>query len=193
MSYKLNDFVTIKGRPGRIIREGLPNNFTVLLEDGNQYWVSDSANPMAAIYGPHSRDVYGRTSELVKVTGIPVATGGASSAFNDALAARALPAGDAAARATALAALAAADAAEAARLRSTGTIAGPMPPRLSSPISFSLSKRPCGRRSYGIDTTSASAAAAAAAKSTTIPPPVFKSPDSTLSFLRPRAECRKSR
>lgn len=180
MSYKLNDFVTIKGRPGRIIREGLPNNFTVLLEDGNQYWVSDSANTAAPIYGPHSRDVYGRTSDLVKVTGIPVATGGANAGSDAGF--------DAAARA--VAALATADAAEAARLRTTGpTIAGPMP----SPISFSLSKRPCGRRSYDIDTTSASAAVAAAAGSTTIPPPVFKSPDSTLSFLRPRAECRKSR
>ena len=68
-----------------------------------------------------------------------------------------------------------------------------MPSRVSSPISFSLSKRPCGRRSYGIDTTSVSAAAAAAAGSTTIPPPVFKSPDTSLTFLLPRSLCRKSR
>ena len=67
------------------------------------------------------------------------------------------------------------------------TVAGPLPTRLSSSYSFSLSRRPFGRRSYDIDT-----AVAPAAGSTTIPPPVFRSPDSTLSFLTPRSQCRKS-
>jgi hypothetical protein len=197
MSYKLHDLVIIRGVRGRIIREGLPNNFTVLLEDGKQLWVSNSEVPTAKIYGPEAGKEYATSKDLVKFGSIGGAAAAAPAAADDEAA---MLARLAAARATSAAAAAARedaarDAAAAFAARPTAgavapTMAGPIPSATTyvAPASstFKLSRRPCGRRSYDIDTTSASAAAAAAAGSTTIPPPVFGNPESTLSFLSPR-------
>jgi len=66
---------------------------------------------------------------------------------------------------------------------SAPTVVGPIPGRPITADSsvFKLTSRPCGRRSYDIDT-----GATPAAGSTTIPPPISRSTDSTLSFLTPR-------
>jgi hypothetical protein len=66
---------------------------------------------------------------------------------------------------------------------SAPTLTGPIPGRPIAAASsvFKLTSRPVGRRSYDIDT-----AVAPAVGSTPVPPPVFRSTDSTLSFLTPR-------
>jgi len=197
MSYKLHDLVIIKGVRGRIIREGLPNNFTVLLENGKQVWVSNSEVASAKIYGPEAGKEYATSADLVKFGSIGGAAAGAApvgAADDEAAmlarlaAARAASAAAAAAREDAAAAFAARPTAAAP----APTIAGPRPsaPTPAAPASstfFTLSKRPCGRRSYNIDSGPRPSSG-----STTIPPPVFGNPESTLSFLQPRRKNCKS-
>ena len=214
MSYKLHDLVIIRGVRGRIIREGLPNNFTVLLENGKQVWVSNSEVASAKIYGPEAGKEFATSADLVKFGAIGGAAAGAApvgAADDEAAmlarlaAARAASAAAAAAREDAAAAFAARPTAAAPVPTIAGprpsaptpaapvsTIAGPRPsaPTPAAPASstfFTLSKRPCGRRSYNIDSGPRPSSG-----STTIPPPVFGNPESTLSFLQPRRKNCKS-
>jgi hypothetical protein len=173
MSYKLHDLVIIKGVRGRIIREGLPNNFTVLLENGKQVWVSNSEVASAKIYGPEAGKEFATSADLAKFGSIGGAAAGAA------------PVGAADDEAAMLARLAAAreDAAAAFAARPSA----PTPAAPASSTFFTLSKRPSGRRSYNIDSGPRPSSGR-----TTIPPPVFGNPESTLSFLQPRRKNCKS-
>ena len=194
MSYKLHDLVIIKGVRGRIIREGLPNNFTVLLENGKQVWVSNSEVASAKIYGPEAGKEFATSADLAKFGSIGGAAAGAApvGAADDeaAMLARLAAARAASAAATAARPTAAAPVPSAAT--TAPTIAGPRPsaPTPAAPASstfFTLSKRPSGRRSYNIDSGPRPSSGR-----TTIPPPVFGNPESTLSFLQPRRKNCKS-
>jgi len=158
--FNIGDKLTVKGFNGVVKNIGVDDDFGILLDNGKMLYVPSTKilgrNPNPLLIGIDGFVAY--KSDVAKLPNTTAPTTTAPTATAPTVS---VP----------------------PPRPSAPTLTGPIPGRPIAAASsvFKLTSRPVGRRSYDIDT-----AVAPAVGSTTVPPPVFRSSDSTLSFLTPR-------